>query len=443
MRARRNRTKLVLALTFFGTISSVAVPVAAAPGKCETFFIVDPVCEAGKSVAGAAGEVVTAPVRYAAGSAVEAVTAWVTDAAKWAVGKVLGLMDDSTSPNLEARWFTERYRFMVGMAALVLLPMLLIAAIRAVMTQDVSQLVRSFFVYLPVAILGTFIAVFLAQSLLVVTDAMSAAVAESIAGDVSQVFVAAGDTLTTPSPHAARPLFAIFFGALVLIVGSFLVWLELLVRSAAVTASVFFLPLILSGLVWPATARWTKRLIEILVALILSKFVIVAVISLATAALSEPGKGGFGAVMSGAALMTIAAFSPFALLKLFPAIEEASIGHLQGMGRKPIDIVRPGGSINQVVSTMRSRGPSGRDGRAGRKGGSASTAAASGTTGVAAAASGAAAQASGKRVDRQTDRRAGRSGGRSKPRQDAMQPAGGHVARSPRTPRREQPRKKD
>jgi hypothetical protein len=122
-----------------------------------------------------------------------------------------------------------------------------------------------------------------------------------------------------------------------------------------VTAAVFFLPMILAGLVWPSAMRWTKRLIEILIALIVSKFVIVAVISLATAALADPGGGGFGTVMGAAALMLMAAFSPFALLKLVPMIEGTGIDHLQGKGRKPIESMRSGGGVNQVVSVMRAK----------------------------------------------------------------------------------------
>lgn len=303
------------------------------------------------------GDAATAPVRYAANSAVDTITSWVADSAQWLLGKVINFIDDSTSPDLTAAWFTERYRFMIGLAALVLLPMLLLAAIRAVLQQDVSQLLRSFFLYLPAAILGTFVAVFFTQALLEATDALSAAVADGIAGDVSTIFDSVGSGLSNSVGGASpgAPSFAIFFGALLLIIGSFFVWLELLVRSAAVTVSVFFFPLILAGLVWPATARWTKRLIEILMALILSKFVIVAVISLATAALSNPGGGGFGAVMGGAALMLMAAFSPFALLRLMPLVEGAAIEHLQGMGRRPVETARQGGSVNQAVSIMRSK----------------------------------------------------------------------------------------
>lgn len=353
------------AICIFAVVFAPAAATAA-PGKCEAPFILDPLCEAGKTVGGKTGDLLTAPFRAAAGGAVEMITSWVADTAQWILGRVVKFIDTSTSPALDAGWFMERYRFMIGLAALVLLPMLLIATIRAIMTQDIGQLSRSFFVYLPVAVIGTFVAVNLTQALLGITDAMSSAVARGIAGDVSRIFDSVGGSLSKSVGvvNPAIPSFAIFFGALLLVFGSFFVWLELLVRSAAVTAAVFFLPMILAGLVWPAAMRWTKRLIEILFALIVSKFVIVAVISLATAALAEPGGGGFGTIMGAAALMLMAAFSPFALLKLMPMVEGAAIDHLQGKGRGPIEAMRSDGGVHQAISVMRAKTRQGASGLA-------------------------------------------------------------------------------
>ena len=350
---RRTHKTGALVLILFGLMAYSPGPAKAAPGKCETWLILDPACEVGKSVKNAAGDVLSAPVKYAAGGAVDTFTSWVADAAQWALGRVVGFMETSTTPTLDAGWFVERYEFMVGMGALILLPMLVIATIRAVISQDMSQLLRSFFVYLPVAICGTFAAVTITQSLLVATDALSASVARNVAGDVSQIFDSVGSTLS--GRGTAVPSFAIFFGALLLVVGAVFVWLELLVRSAAVTVAVFFLPMVLAGLVWPAAMHWTKKLVELLVALIISKFVIVAVISLATAALAEPGKGGFGTVMGASALMLMAAFSPFAVMKLIPMVEGAAIGQLQGTGRSPIRAMSPQGGVGQTISMMRAK----------------------------------------------------------------------------------------
>lgn len=358
MNQQHFRKALLLAATSATSLVAFAGPAIARvkdkpdDGCGASNIVFDAFCEVKDEV----GDVAAAPFRYAGNSVVETITSWVADGATWLLGKVVRFIDTSTSPDLGAEWFSERYRFMIGLAALVLVPMLLIAAIRAVMNQDLSQLLRSFFVYLPAAILGTFFAIHLAHFLLAATDAMSAAVADRIAGDVSQIFDAVGKGLgTTGALAPSTPSFAIFFGALFLIIGSFFVWLELLIRSAAVTVSVFFLPLMLAGLVWPATQRWTRRLAETLVALILSKFVIVAVISLATAALAEPGGGGFGSVMGGAALMLMAAFSPLALLKLLPMAEGAAMSHLEGVSRKPLQTMRPEGSVNQAASIMRSK----------------------------------------------------------------------------------------
>ena len=352
---RQTHKAAALLFILFSFVAIFPEQAIAAPGKCDAPFLADPVCEVGKSVSEAAGDVVTAPVRYAAGGAVDTFTSWVADTAQWALGRVVSFIENSTTPTLDAGWFAERYEFMVGMSALILLPMLLIATIRAIVSQDISQLLRSFFVYLPIAICGTFAAITITQSLLLATDALSAAVAQNIAGDVSEIFDSVGLSLTGSVGGPGAPSFAIFFGALLLVAGSFLVWLELLVRSAAVTVAVFFLPMVLAGLVWPAAMHWTKKLIEALVAIILSKFVIVAVISLATAALAEPGKGGFGTVMGAAALMLMAAFSPFALMKLIPMVESSAMDGLQGMGRKPLQAVSPNGGVGQALSVMRSK----------------------------------------------------------------------------------------
>jgi hypothetical protein len=105
-----------------------------------------------------------------------------------------------------------------------------------------------------------------------------------------------------------------------------------MVRSAGVYVATFFMPLALIGYIWPATAGVARRAIEVLVSLILSKFVILASVSLGLAALTG---GGIDATVSGAAVLLIAAFAPFALLRLAPVVEASAIAHLEGMARRP------------------------------------------------------------------------------------------------------------
>lgn len=437
-------TRSLVALA--ATVGAVAVvllgpsPAMAAPGKCETVIVVDQLCEAGKTVAGKAASVATAPFRHVAGSVMDTITSWVADSTQWLLTKVVNFIDDSTSPDLGLGWFKERYRFMVGVGALVMLPILIFAAIRALVAQDLSQLIRAAFVFLPTAILGTFVAVYLTQALLVVTDELSAAVGARIAEDTSQIFDAVGRTLSDSVGVAspAIPSFAIFIVAFVLIIGAFFVWLELLVRSAAVTVAVFFMPLILAGLVWPGGARWTKRMIETLFALIVSKFVIVGVISLATAALADPGGGGFGTVMGAAALMLMAAFAPFAILKLMPMVESSAANGLEGMRYRHQSQLYHHTTGSYVLSIMHSRMRNAGARGAGPLAGAAPTAALAAPGAVAGVGPAGAVTRGATAATQRVERRPGRAGAPSRPApaDDSVRDVAPRTPPGPRVPRK-------
>jgi hypothetical protein len=264
--------------------------------------------------------------------------AWVAKGATAVLGHVASAMDATTKVDLNAAWFADHFGAMRGLAVLVLLPLLLIGIIDAVVRRDAGRMLRAVGVYLPVAAIGSFLAVELTNKAIQVSDAMSSQVTGDLASNSAQAIrglVVAVEALSTPATPDVGG-FLTFVVLLLVIASSFLIWIELLIRSSAIYVVVLFLPLALSGLVWPTTARWTRRLIETLVALILSKFVIVTVISLAAGALSDANPTDkLGTLMSGAALLLLAAFAPFALLKLIPMVEAGVIGHLERMERRP------------------------------------------------------------------------------------------------------------
>ena len=83
-------------------------------------------------------------------------------------------------------------------------------------------------------------------------------------------------------------------------------------------------------------SHWCRRLVETLAALILSKFV--------DRGHPQPGGGcrgvghlghrlagsGFSSVLAGGALLVLATFVPFSILRLIPAVEAGAVGHLEG-----------------------------------------------------------------------------------------------------------------
>ncbi|MHB8439257.1 MAG: hypothetical protein ACYDD4_08860, partial [Acidimicrobiales bacterium] len=155
--------------------------------------------------------------------------------------------------------------------------------------------------------------------------------------DTTHLFtpLAAALIVSAPLVTPAVPAAVVFVGAAVVALLSMVLWMELVVRSAAVAAAALFLPLALAGLVWPSVSHWARRLAETIAALVLSKFVIAAVLSLAASALSADVQGTsggdrFGVVMVGIAMLLLATTAPFVLLRLVPAIEGGAVMHLEG-----------------------------------------------------------------------------------------------------------------
>jgi hypothetical protein len=68
--------------------------------------------------------------------------------------------------------------------------------------------------------------------------------------------------------------------------------------------------------------------------LVISKFAIASVLALAAGLLL--GSSGLAAVVQGVALLAMAAFAPFALLKLVPVVEAGAVAHLEGLGRRSV-----------------------------------------------------------------------------------------------------------
>ena len=280
-----------------------------------------------------AGGLVDSLAKALLGGFFQDLLAWVASGAASLVGVLGSALSTTTEPVLSGTAFRSEFDVMAVLSAGVALPLLAAGAIQAIIRQDPGGLLRSALVRLPLALLFTAVSVQLVALSLAATDQASAMLLDA-AGDpthrlllglVGGLDKAGGFGLT------AFGAFLLVFAAAIV---AFVLWLELAVRSAAIAAAALFLPLALVGLAWPATAHWARRLGETLAALVLSKLVIVAVLALAAGLLG--GSSTIAGVVEGVALLAVAAFAPFALLKLVPAVEAGAVAHLEGLGRRPI-----------------------------------------------------------------------------------------------------------
>lgn len=328
---------------------------------------------AGDAIIDGAFDVAGDAVGVAGDAVMEGLTNWVAGGADWLLDRAAKVLDRSTRPALGSTWFQQQYRTMLGFAVALSLFFLLCSLLHSTLRQDPRALVRSALVALPVSMLLCFAAVTLVESALAVTDWMSAGVLRRFERDTGEFFADVGEVLL-PSSLSGSPLpgFLLFLGALFAAIATFVVWLELIMREAAIYVAVAFLPLCCSAMVWERTAHWCRKLVELLAAIILAKLTIAIAIALAAGAMGNArgGEGGLTALMAGCAVMVIAALTPWLLLRLVPIAESA--GHLalhRGSARAAV-AAAPGAQtaatvVQQTVLLAATRGTSALAGRAG------------------------------------------------------------------------------
>jgi hypothetical protein len=301
-----------------------------------------------KTIAGDTGSSVASKATFALGLA--AVVSWVLGGAKYAINATASVIGHTTAPQLRSTWFSATYWRVAGIAAVLTLPFLFAAAIQALVRSDLGLLARAAFGFLPLAMLGVGIAAPLTMLLLAATDQLSAVVS-SAAGHASAHFLNRASAGIGALTLLSRSPFLVFFVGLLTVGAAIVLWFELLLRAAAVYVIVLTLPLAFAALVWPARRIWAIRAVEVLIALILSKFLIVAVLSLGGAALSQSFLTSISGMLAGFVLLTMGALTPWALLRLLPLgeIASAAAGSLRaeavGAGSRLLQTGFGGGSL--------------------------------------------------------------------------------------------------
>lgn len=332
------------------------------------------------------------PLKHAAESigqgVFDQITSWAADGAVWLLGQVVVLTDKTTSPNLLSKGFLRQYREMASIATVLALLMLLFAVLESLGRGDSGMLVRVFCVNVPLAAIATSAAYVVVQLLIATTDGFSEAVAHATEADTRAFFKSAieglagsGATVGTATGGAgagtaqsavAVPLFVGFIAAIVAAFAAFLVWIELLMRDAAIYAVALFMPMAIAASIWP---RWTsalRRTAELLIVVVFSKFVIVSIIALAARLLANTG-GKVEHVLAAGALLMLACFAPFVLFKLVPFAEGAvsSAYGRQSAGGVGVQAFQLGGSAAMMRRSAHANwaGGSPSGGAAGGKGG--------------------------------------------------------------------------
>jgi hypothetical protein len=225
----------------------------------------------------------------------------------------------------------------------IMLGCLLLAVIQGVIAGEPMVMVKAAFVEAPISVFGIVVMVAVTTLLMGVVDGASAAVLSSADESLGRFFSGVA--------HSPAPLLTTAVILIVMLLGTFLVWVELIIRASLIYLLVAFSPLLLAARVWPGAKGAFRKLVELGLALIVSKFAIALALGLGAAALGGGGAGNLGspgpnpndvgtqagytlgALVVGSGLILLASFSPFVILKILPIFEGAVVA--QGIAGSP------------------------------------------------------------------------------------------------------------
>src|SRR3954471_2571293 len=282
--------------------------------------IAEGACDVGK---GAIDDVTGAPgkiVEGAATGALNQLTEWMTDAATWTTKQIATGIQKTSTPELKASWYEERFGSMValglGLAALVTMMALASAAIR----RDPDALGATVYGMLRAG-LGTGLVLVLTVLAVGVADEISNAIAgETMGKGAARFWNDVGDAWGKDNFAGFGSAAIAFLFAFIQVIAALLVWIEMLLRSAAIYIAVLFLPAALAASIWPPLREWESRLVKVLFVLIAMKPVIITVLSLAghaaAAAITGEVRGDIGVLLSAIVIFGLAACVPWALMTL-------------------------------------------------------------------------------------------------------------------------------
>ncbi|CUR58139.1 conserved membrane hypothetical protein [metagenome] len=261
----------------------------------------------------------------AAGALVSAPFDWLAQgmgqAAGWMFEAVWKVFDSTTMVDVTSSQYTKVYNILFGVAVFVMLGFFMLQVIGGMIRRETAALSRAA-LGLAKSILGSFVALALLATALEVADQLCIGIVHAAGTNLEQmgdrIALLAGGLLTLNiAAPGAGAIITIFIAGLA-IGAAVIVWISLLIRKALLLIAIVFAPIALAGSSWDHTRGWVGKWATFVIALILSKVVLVVIFLLATAQVSAPIDGDLQSVsdpIAGVVLMLMAGFAPYLTYK--------------------------------------------------------------------------------------------------------------------------------
>ncbi|MGO9793482.1 MAG: conjugal transfer protein TrbL [Solirubrobacteraceae bacterium] len=283
-------------------------------GVCD-IPVVSTVCHAASK---AASSVISAPFDWLAEG--------VGNAAEWMFKGVWQLFNSTTLVNVTEPNYLKVYDVLFGVAIFLMLLFFSLQLITGLIHRDPGALQRAA-IGLAKSVLGSFLVVTLTGLALEITDELCVGIIQASGNTLAEMggkiaALAAGIGAISVSAPGAGAVIIIFLGCLA-ITGAAIVWFSLLIRKSLLLVAVVLAPIALSGQSWDAARGWFSKWASFVVALIVSKLVVVVIFLVAINQMNAPLNLDLSSIanpVAGIVLMFIAAFAPYMAYKFISFI---------------------------------------------------------------------------------------------------------------------------
>jgi hypothetical protein len=259
--------------------------------------------------------------KSAAGDAFSSIAHDFGQTADSAVNWLWAQTTDATAVHVGGTGFSLDFGIVATIAATVAVGLFVIQVATSTIRRDPSGLGRAA-KGLVVAFIGAGVAIGTTNVLLAAVDSLSAGVVQAATGEsLPQVghAILGGSTLAAATSNPA----GIIIFSMAALIAVAIVWAALTVRKVLIVISAVFAPLAFAGSLADVTASWVRRWIEVTVALIVSKLILVIIFVVGLDMLVKGvGQAGSGRAqsatqaVSGLLVLALAGFAPWLALKL-------------------------------------------------------------------------------------------------------------------------------
>ena len=210
----------------------------------------------------------------------------------WAIGGVIHAMQSTTTPDFTS-WFAGPWRAMLAVVAWLSIPILFVGVGTAALRGDLTSVLKRGLGAPVLMAVGTAVAVPVTAGILTLVNGCCGLLVDvAIGGNqgFSQGLSHLSDfalSATVASGGSGLPGLAAALIVALAGLAALVIWFVLALRGALLYLEVLAVPLALCGLYWGRTAHWIKKLVDLIVATILSQLVITMLMVLAAADLNK------------------------------------------------------------------------------------------------------------------------------------------------------------